>query len=337
MRKVKRLKKGDNIAIISSSAGVPSIFPEIFDAGLNNLKKMGFNIIEYPTARKSIEYLYNNPKKRAEDINNAFFDKNINGIITSIGGNDSIRTLKYINKNAIKNNPKFFMGFSDTSTFNTYFNQLGLITFNGPSIMAGIAQIEKIPNYKKNFEEFLFKKWKNYDYKPYEYYTNGYIDWGTKKVGVKKLIKENNWNFYGGKAKGELFGGCIDVLTMINGTKFWPKPKFFKNKILFLETSEEKPSPSFVKYTLRNFGVQGILNNINGILFGKARDYTNIEKKELDENIKLVLEKEFNVDIPVITNMNFGHTDPQIILPLGAKASINCENKEFKLTESPFL
>lgn len=337
MKKVKRLKKGNNIAIISSSAGVPNLFPEIFDSGLDNLRKMGFNVIEYPTARKSIEYLYNNPKKRAEDINNAFLDKNIDGIINSIGGNDSIRTLKYIDKKAIKKNPKFFMGFSDTSTFNTYFNQLGLTTFNGPSVMAGIAQLEKIPTYKKKFEEFLFKKWENYNYKPFEYYTDGYIDWRTKKNGVKKLIKEKSWNFYGGKTKGELFGGCIDVLTMINGTKFWPKEKFFKNKILFLETSEEKPTPNFVKYTLRNFGEQGILNNINGILFGKARNYNNAEKKELEENIKMVLEKEFNLDIPIITNVNFGHTDPQIILPLGTKAKINSEKKEFKLIESPFL
>lgn len=337
MKKIKRLKKGNNIAVISSSAGLPNIFPEIFNAGLNNLRKMGLNIIEYPTARKSIEYLYKNPKKRSEDINNAFLDKNIDGIINSIGGNDSIRTLKYINKKAIKNNPKFFMGFSDTTTFNTYFNQLGLITFNGPSIMAGIAQLEKIPNYKKKFEEFLFKKWSQFNYKPFECYTNGYVDWNTKKVGVKKLIKENKWNFYGGKTKGELFGGCIEVLSMINGTKFWPKPKFFKNKILFLETSEEKPSPSFVKYTLRNFGEQGILNNINGLLIGKARDYNFNEKKELEENIKIVLNKEFGIDIPIVTNMDFGHTDPQHILPLGVKASVDCEKKEFKLIESPFL
>lgn len=65
MKKIKRLKKGNNIAVISSSAGLPNIFPEIFNAGLNNLRKMGLNIIEYPTARKSIEYLYKNQIGRA--------------------------------------------------------------------------------------------------------------------------------------------------------------------------------------------------------------------------------------------------------------------------------
>lgn len=336
MNKVKRLEKGDKIAVLSPSKGLPNLFPHVFDKGLENLKKMGFEIIEYPTARKSIEYLHTHPKERAEDINEAFANNEIKGIFTSIGGDDSVRILKYINTKVIKENPKFFMGFSDTTTMNTYFNQLGIVSFNGPSVMAGIAQIDKIQGYQQAFEDFIFGKWNSYSYKPFAQYADGYLDWKTGKVDLKEL-KSSNWKFGKGNAQGELFGGCIEVLNFINGTEFWPEKSFWKNKILFIETSEEKPSPDYVKYTLRNFGVQGILDNIGGLLVGRARDYSEEDKNELVEVIELVLRKEFGREIPVISNMDFGHTDPQIILPLGVKASIDCDKQEFKLLESPFL
>jgi len=337
MKKVRQLKKGDTIAVMSLSKGLPNLFPNVYEAGIKNLERMGLKIKEYPTVRKSIDYLHSHPKERAEDINNAFLDKEVQGIFTSIGGDDSVRILEYINPEIIKKNPKFFMGFSDTGTTNMYFNKLGIVTFNGPSIMAGIAQIENIKGYRESFENFLFGKWKNFTYKPFIEYSEGYADWQSNTNKFKKIKTSTLWNWGKGKTSGELFGGCIEALDFINGTKYWPKKDFFKNKILFLETSEEKPSPDYVKYILRNLGVQGILENISALLIGRARDYSIEEKRQLEENVKLVVEEEFRVKIPIVTNMDFGHTDPQHILPLGIKASIDCKKKEFKLLESPFL
>ena len=137
-------------------------------------------------------------------------------------------------------------------------------------------------------------------------------------------------------ATGELYGGCIEVLESLNGTEFWPERDFWNRKILFLETSEEKPSVQRVQRMLRNYGMQGIFDKVEAILFGRARDYTNEEKEQLDQMIVDVVKGEFaNGRIPIVTNMDFGHTDPQIILPLGIKAEINVSNKTFKLTEPP--
>lgn len=81
----KKLKQGSRIAIISPSNGLPFLFPDIYELGLKNLRELiGFDIVEMPTARMSPDGLYKNPKLRAEDINNAFADDSIDGIITSI-------------------------------------------------------------------------------------------------------------------------------------------------------------------------------------------------------------------------------------------------------------
>jgi len=338
--KPKKLMKGDTIAVLSPSWGGPSIFPYVYENGLKILKEeFGLNIKEYPTARMEADKIHMNPKLRAEDINNAFADKSIKAIIASIGGDDSIRILKFLNKKIIKANPKIFMGYSDTTTLNTFFNQLGIVTFNGPAIMCGFSQMNNFPDYKEHVKKILFESQKEYTYKSYNEWSMKYPDW-SKKENIGKIDskrKNEGWHWIQGDSKvnGELYGGCIDVLEMINGTKYWAPLKFWKGKILFFETSEEKPSPDFVKYALRNYGIQGILDNIKGIVIGRARDYSEEETKKLEENIISIVSKEFNhPEMPIVTNLDFGHTDPQIILPLGVRAEIDCKNKTFKLKEN---
>lgn len=341
MKKSYRLNEGDVVAVVSPSWGGPSVFPKIYDGGIKFLENdLGLQVKEYPTARASDAFLKSNPKARAEDINNAFADKKVKAIFATIGGDDSVRILPYLDRKIITNNPKILMGYSDTTTLLTYINQLGLVTFNGPAIMSGFFQADKFPQqFKDHVREMLFEPKKEYQYRGYEHYSEGYQDWSkkqTEKLNPRKTSK--GWKWLQGKSvvQGELFGGCIAVLEFMKGTEFWPKPNFWKNKILFLETSEDKPSPTQVKWMLRNYGMQGVYDKIKGLLFGRPRDYSDKEKKELDQNILEIIAKEFNKpDLPIITNMDFGHTDPQIILPLGIKSEIDCINQTIHLTESP--
>ena len=50
---------------------------------------------------------------------------------------------------------------------------------------------------------------------------------------------------------------------MIVGTKSWPKKEEWKNKILFLETSEDEIKPLYLQYILRNLVAQGIFDEIS--------------------------------------------------------------------------
>ncbi len=344
MKKLKpqKLKSGDTVAVLSPSWGGPAVCTEVYENGLKTLEELGLKIKEYPSARKSPKYLYENPQFRAEDINNAFTDKEVNAIFTSIGGDDSIRILPFLELEIITSTPKIFMGYSDTTTLTTYLNQHGLITFNGPSIMAGFSQWDALgSSFQEHIKTILFSNREEYMYEPFGFYSNGYPDWGKKENLGKVKDKKNNkgWQWLQGDKclRGELFGGCIEVFQFMNGTTFWPEIDFWNDKILFFETSEEKPSPEEVRWALRNLGMQGILDVISALIFGRARDYTIEEKNELNKNILKVVNTEFNrKDLLVVSNMDFGHTDPQWILPLGIQAEIDPQHKTFKLIESIF-
>lgn len=122
---------------------------------------------------------------------------------------------------------------------------------------------------------------------------------------------------------------AVEVLEMMKATDFWPSQDFWKDKIFFLETSEEKPTIHFIDHVLRNYGMLGVFDKISGFIFSRARDYSNKEKKELEEKIVSIVSKEFGkTGLPIIANFDVGHTDPQLVLPIGIKTEIDCYNKK---------
>jgi len=340
--KPQKLNPGATVAILSPSWGGPSVFPHIYEEGIKALEELGLKIKEFPSCRKEAAYLKEHPEFRAKDINDAFADPEVKAIFASIGGDDSVRLLPLLDTKTILSNPKIIMGCSDTTTLLNYLNQLGLVTFHGPTIMAGFSQWNALGSkFQEDIKTFLFNNPANYTYRAYDFYCDGYPDWADKKnLGkVKQLQANKGWNWLQGDSviQGELFGGNIEVLEFMKATKFWPSPDFWNNKILFLETSEEKPSPLAIKRILRNYGMQGVFNKITALLFGRSMDYSQEEKQELDSILLELIGLEFkNPNLPIISNMDFGHTDPQWILPLGIKTEVDCQKKEFKLIEKVF-
>jgi muramoyltetrapeptide carboxypeptidase LdcA involved in peptidoglycan recycling len=340
--KPNRLKKGDTVAIVSPSWGGPSVYPHVYENGLKVLEDWGLSIKEYPTTRETQEFLSQNPRARARDLNEAFADKDVKAIFASIGGEDSIRILPFLDKQVIYNNPKIFLGYSDSTTIHVFCNLLGLTSFHGPSIMGGFSQLASLPtSYSSHIKEFLFEPKDCYDYEPYNHYSEGYPDWkDLSNLGkVNELATNSGYSVIqgSGNVKGELFGGCIEVLEFLKGTDFWPDKEFWHNKILFFETSEHKPPIHNIAYMLRNYGVQGVFNKCVAVLFGRARDYSSEEKDLLNNTIKNIVGNEFEKpDLPIITNLDFGHTDPQHILPLGVLSEVDCTTKKLRLLE-PWL
>ncbi|AHC14965.1 S66 family peptidase [Salinispira pacifica] len=336
------LKKGDRVGVISPSAGLPSLFPHIFDEGIKNLQELGLEPVEFPTARMDAKTLYENPALRARDVNAAFADPSIQGIISSIGGSDSIRILPYLDLDVIRDNPKFMMGYSDFTSLHSWIHQQGIITFNGPSIMAGFSQLKSFSEEYQNYiNRFLFDAWEEFELPDFPSYSNGYPDWRkTENRGrIFQSGTDNGRRWLQGSqiSRGRLFGGCIEVLEMNKGTDYWPAKEFWNGRVLFLETSEEKPPVDYVRYSLRNYGAMGALERISGLLISRPRDYSDKEKADLDSAVLSVVNGEFGLkDLNVVSNMSFGHTDPQVILPQGGEVLMNPSDSSIKIADPVF-
>lgn len=333
---------GDTVAVISPSWGGPSVFPHVHENGLAVLREWGLVVKEFPTARMDAGFLRAHPEVRAKDVNDAFADPEVKAIFTSIGGDDSVRILPFLDKALIANHPKILVGYSDTTTLHVFANLAGNVSLYSPSIMSGFSQMKALPEaFGAHLHEMLFDPKPRYEYRPYETYCEGYPNWSdASTVGAVNPMKPTDgwhWLQGSGAARGELFGGCLEVLDMMKGTAFWPDREFWNGKILFLETSEEKPTVTHVGDVLRNYGAIGALDGIRGLIVSRARDFSDAEKAELEKKIVAVVAGEFGrADLPVVANFDVGHTDPQLVMPLGVEAEIDCEKKTVSLVE-PWL
>ena len=133
--KPKALRPGSRIAAISLSWGGPGTIPGRYEIGKRQFEEeFGVTVLETEHALRGAVYLSKNPKARADDLMAAFADDTIDGIITTIGGEDSIRTLPYLDLDVIRKNPKVFMGYSDTTISHAACFKAGIVSFYGPRV-----------------------------------------------------------------------------------------------------------------------------------------------------------------------------------------------------------
>jgi len=352
---MKKLEKGDKVAIVSLSSGIlgESFIKHELDLGIKRLQELGLIPVFMDNSLKGLDFIKNNPKARAEDLKQAFKDSEIKAIITAIGGNDSFKILPYIFddeefKSIVKENPKIFMGYSDTTTTHLALNKLGLNTFYGPAFITDFAEFENdmLP-YTKNAVHFLFDAPEKFEIKSSEFWYTERTDFSPSAVGTDRIKHKETRGYEvlkgNGLIKGKLFGGCIEVLSLLSGynnddelemerneiTKKYPilpTKDDLNNTILFLETSDGKPTPEKLSSYISHLKNKGLFDNIKGLIFGKPMDEAYYEE------YKNVLLKELSsYSFPILFNFNFGHSFPRTIIPYGFDAEIDVTNKTFTI------
>jgi muramoyltetrapeptide carboxypeptidase LdcA involved in peptidoglycan recycling len=337
--KPPKLNKGDKIATVSLSwggAGDKDIIWR-YEQGKQRLQEIfGLEVVEMPNTLKGSEYVYTHPEKRAEDLMTAFSDNSIKAVISCIGGNDSIRMLPYIDFDIIRNNPKIFSGYSDSTITHLICLKAGLSSFYGPSVLNDFAENKAMSKYTI---DWINKIWFNDDIvgniPVSDEWTGQFLSWDICNKDVSRTFQLNNgYEIIQGKgiSCGRLIGGCIEVLEIAKGTSLFPKADDFDEAILFLETAEVSTPEWLFEDILRGYGAMGMYDRINGIIFGKPCNEVFYE--EYKAIIKKILAEYGKPDLPVMYNASFGHNEPKFTVPYGAMAEINCTQKTFSILES---
>lgn len=344
MIKPKHLEKGDTVAIVSLSSGTLGeafAIHRYYIAKERLEKNYGLKVLTMPNALKGRKYLYEHPEARASDLMEAFKNKEVKAIFNAIGGDDTIRLLPYIDFDVIKNNPKIFTGFSDTTSNHFMMYKAGLMSYYGASVLTNFSEYVKINDYTAEMiDKTLFNPQVNLEIpsSPFWYDDEDEkIWWDEKNINKLKPYHKEEIGYEilqgSGSVEGRLFGGCLDVFIELLGTALWPAPDEFEDKILFLETSEMDMSTDCLTWILRNLASQGIFDRIKGIIVGKPARRSKYEAyKEVYKTVIGVEAK--HPEIPILYNVNFGHAEPIGIIPYGALARIDADNKTLTLLES---
>lgn len=341
------LKKGDKVAIVSLSSGIlgEKFAEHELKLGIKRLKEFGLIPVVMNNSLKGIDYLKAHPEARAEDLKQAFMDKDVKMIITAIGGDDTYKTVPYLLDdkeftNAVKENPKIFTGFSDTTNNHFMLHKLGLSTFYGPCFLVDLAELDRemLP-YTKNYFEKYFSDNEVIEIKPSKVWYEDRKSYDVSQVGIPRIMHKEVHGFEtikgSGIVTGKLFGGCIDsIYDMFVGERYGDENIIFEKykllptlnewqeKILFLETSNETPTPLKLKKILLEFKRRDILDNVRGIIVGKP-----IDEIYYEEYKKVYLEVMKDCNTPIMYNINFGHASPRCFLQYDAEATVDYDNK----------
>lgn len=347
MLKPRKLSPGDRLAAVSLSWGGPGTFPHRYEAGKRQLEEtFEVELVAMPHALKDPDWLAAHPEARAEDLMMAFADPSIQGVVSTIGGEDSIRLIPYLDLDVLRDHPKVFLGFSDTTVTHFACLKAGLVSFYGPSVLAGFGENGGMfPYMAESVRRTLFSSEPPGVIEPNpDGWTVEHLDWSVpeNQERKRKLNPSEPWRFLQGEGsavtEGPLVGGCLEVMEFLRGTPLWPGDSdgVWDGAILFLETSEEAPPPSVLRRALRSYAAMGILKRLSGILLGRPggpvtmADFGGYEEALL----QVVVREEGLTGLTLVTRMDFGHTDPMFVLPLGVRARIDCETKQFSILES---
>jgi muramoyltetrapeptide carboxypeptidase LdcA involved in peptidoglycan recycling len=341
MIKPRALRSGDRIAAISLSSGWPSVFPGAYRDGKRQLEETyGVQVIESRHTLRQPDWLAAHPEARAADLMEVLQDPSIHGIISTIGGDDSIRLLPFLDLSVIRENPKIFMGYSDTTVTHLAFLKAGVTSFYGPSIMAGFDENGGLlPYMADSVRQMLFgSSGAELRIAPnQDGWTCASFDWGEQRRNKKPrpLRRCSGWRWLQGTGchRGRLVGGCLDVLDWLRGTPVWPDQSAWRGSLVFLEISEEAPSPSTVVRMLRALAATGALSEARGMLFGRPYGDEAMFGKYDDAVLQVLAELKLD-SLPLVTHMDFGHTDPKLVVPYGIEVEINCDQQRIRLLES---
>lgn len=343
MIKPPKLQLNDKVAIVSLSSGVlgePFVAHEL-ELGEKRLIELGLQFEYMPNSRKGIEYIKNHPEARAEDLKRAFADDSIKGIICAIGGDDTYKTIPYLLDDnefvaLVKNSPKVFIGFSDTTNNHLMFYKLGLQTYYGQAFLTDFAELaESMLPYTKEWSGQLLNPVERREIAPSSVWYEERESFGADQIGIERISYEEGRGFEVlrgvGTIEGELLGGCIESLydqitgerygdekDIIEKYKIFPSSEQWRGKILFTETSEEKPSPEKLGKMLATLDKTGVLEVVAAVIVGKPQD-----EKFYKEYKQVWLEATEKYNLPILYNINIGHAAPRCILPYGAKVSLD--------------
>lgn len=311
------------IMICALSRSLSMICDENIELAKKRLENIGYNIEFSKNCSVMDDFISSSIKKRVDDFHNAIKNPNIDIILSVLGGYNCNQLLNYIDYDLIKKNPKFICGYSDiTVVLNAIYAKTGLITYLGPTFHSfamkfGLEDTIKYFNYAVNQ--------KDYNIDDSEYYSSD--RWYDDQDNRKFIRNKGSVVINKGVAEGTIIGGNLCSFNLLQGTTYMPS---LENKILFIEDDSlvGKEYPFEFDRNLTSLMQQKNFNKVKAIVIGKAQTQTGMNLKKW----RKILNKNELKNIPIIIDVNFGHTTPNATIPIGGYCYIDTNsNNKIKL------
>lgn len=313
--KPKALKLGDRVGICAPASSPND--PNRIDAGVEAMRKLGFDPVLAPNARVKLGFLGGTDQQRADDLHTLFADPAIKAIFCLRGGHGTTRILHLLDAKLIAAHPKIFVGYSDTTALSAwFFKNAGLVSFYGPMVAV---------EFYKGATPYIL---------------DSFMRAMTTAKPYGPLGKPAGWTLTetlaGGKARGRLIGGCLTLFECLLGT---PNQVSFRDSIFYLEDIGGEPYQT--DRTLTHLLAAGVLEGVRGIVVGECVDCEHVTGRSGYENCQdlrtVIRERLGPLGVPILFGAPFGHGDEKATIPYGVEAELDADKGELTITEAALL
>lgn len=318
MKKIypQKLQSGDEIRVISPSSSLERV------GGMQDnliakerLEHLGFKVTFGEHIYENDQLFSASISSRLADLHDAFRDKQVKAIMTTIGGFNANELLPYIDWTLIKNNPKFFFGYSDITSLHTaIFAKTGLVTYYSPAYSS--FKMDALQDFQTN--QWLKAVSDQSQDAQYDLVANDVFTsdpWYDESISRNFL--PNKWQVYNeGHAAGTIIGGNIQTYHLLFGTPYFRK---IAQPIGFLEEAEEGDAYEFDRLLAQFLQVNP---DVKGLVIGRFP-----KECGMTHDLLLYILDKYPIlkKIPVIYDVDFGHTQPIFTFPLGGEATIDTQ------------
>lgn len=304
-----KLKPGDEVRVIAPARSASDIDEGVLERAKSALESLGLKVTFSKNAFSRSQRGCPTDDEKVEDLHVAFMDENVKCVLAAIGGFNSNQMLGKIDWQIIKDNPKLFGGFSDITVLNhAILAKTGLVTYAMPNFYCFGLPPEA--DYSlEYFRRCLFAD------QPAEFIVQQSetfydLPWNYDEASLRQALKNNGPRVVqGGSAEGVMIGGNLCSLNLLNGTEYFPK----------IEDDSYDSIPETLERHVQALMQQSFFRQVKAILVGRFQG----ESRAIDDMISdIILSKNIDSKIPVVVNLDFGHTDPKFTYPVGGKCRI---------------
>jgi muramoyltetrapeptide carboxypeptidase LdcA involved in peptidoglycan recycling len=328
MKYPRLLVKGDTIGICAPSSGVSGEhLMKRLDNAIANIKALGYNAIETASVRNNNKCVSTDSAVRASEFMSLYEDPDVTAIIPTWGGEFGMDMLPCLDFEKLASLPaKWVCGYSDTTTLMFPLTLISdIATIHGSNSMnMGYAQIHATDlrafDVMSNIETTQ-ASWDTW---------GGFSSWEDFTGETYVLDKPSSWKSLQGDSRvtfgGRMIGGCLDVVSILIGTRFAPAPSFIEKYkhdgfIWTLESAEM--SAANIYRALWQMRECGWFRYCNGVIFGRPDGYKDTQDFTLTDALRQGLD---GLNVPIIYDADIGHIPPQMQIVNGALGEVDFTN-----------
>jgi muramoyltetrapeptide carboxypeptidase LdcA involved in peptidoglycan recycling len=308
----KKLRSGDIVRVIAPSSSMAIIVSDGRVIAKERIEALGLEVTFGMHVEEIDETRSSSIASRIADFHEAFADPTVKAVFAIIGGFNCNQLLRYIDWDLIRKNPKPFIGYSDTTALqNAMLAKADLITYSGPAYSTFGQKLHF--DYTLDYFKKCLMSDEPFEVKPSQEWSND--QWYLNQEKRELILNDGWWGIVEGITEGKLVGGNLCTLNLLQGTEYFPD---ISNAILFIEDDEETDYSHFDR-DLESLLSVPAAKSIKGIVIGRFEKKSAVTKEMIE---RLIAIRPYFKGIPIVANVDFGHTSPMITFPIGGEVRL---------------